>query len=433
MEAPVGIAATFGERADRVSQLCVVVETSISSVQTGRLCGRRRAWAWHCGDMSRFRSRHLRPGEAAELLEVLDNNPEDDDMWDSDEEGGNETEVIEVHDPENEEENRPENVESDEEQVEAPVTRHFSVTASRQETASEKKLSGADLENLTQPPEVFSVFTRREGLVAEWNTDPGRTQRRRDPVNILRENEGLGSDAARSIQTELDAFLLFFSDDILEEMVACTNEKLEEERRKFVARTREHNWAKGEHLFLPIDRTELLAFLALNVLRGTVPLESATELFTGSFAPAPFRAAMSQKRYAKLLASVRFDHSSTRADRRLGDKFCLMREVFTKFDRNLRRHYKPSDCLTIDETLVSYRGRCPFKVYMPTKPGKYGILVRSVADARSRYVWKLWPYSGKPQSPEQSPPGVIMETVPKLVHYLVDDVKNSGRNITMDR
>ena len=101
-------------------------------------------------------------------------------------------------------------------------------------------------------------------------------------------------------------------------MVTCTNEKLEEERRKFVASTREHNWAKGEHMFLPIDRTELLAFLALNVLRETVPLESATELFTGSFAPAPFRAAMSRKRYAKLLASVRFDQSSTRADRRRG-------------------------------------------------------------------------------------------------------------------
>ena len=261
----------------------------------------------------------------------------------------------------------------------------------------------------------------------------GRTQRRRDPVNILRDREGLGSAAARNIETELDAFLLFFSEDILQEMVSRTNEKLEEARRKFMASTKQHEWTKNEYRFMPTDRTELLAFLALNVLRGTVPLESATELFTGSFAPAPFRATMSQSRYEKLLSCVRFDQSSTRADRRPGDKFCLMRNVFNKFDGNLRRHYKPSDCLTIDETLVTYRGRCPFKVYMPSKPGKYGILVRSVADARNRYVWKLWPYSGKPQSPERAPPEVIMETVPKLVHFLVQELQNSARNVTMDR
>ena len=70
---------------------------------------------------------------------------------------------------------------------------------------------------------------------------------------------------------------------------------------------------------------------------------------------------------------------------------------------------------------------------MPSKPGKYGMLVRSVADARSRYIWKLWPYSGRPEVPGESPPDVVMESVPQLVHFLVKDIKNSGRNVTMDR
>ena len=57
----------------------------------------------------------------------------------------------------------------------------------------------------------------------------------------------------------------------------------------------------------------MLAFLGLNILRGTVPLEGANELFTGAFGPAPFRATMTQKRYAKLLTYVSFDDSQTRA------------------------------------------------------------------------------------------------------------------------
>ena len=295
-----------------------------------------------------------------------------------------------------------------------------------------KKLSEAVLQPLEQENEVFVASTRREGVVAEWTTDPGRTQRRRDPVNIMRDTEGLGSNAARRIVTELDAFLLFFSEDILEEIVKRTNEKLEVAKEKWRETSREDQ-RKNEYQFAKLDRTELMAFLALNVLRGTVPLESATELFNGPFAPSAFRATMSQRRYGKLLSTISFDDRATRPERRRGDKFCIMRNIFEKFDGNLRKHFKPSDSLTIDETLVPYRGRCPFKVYMPSKPGKYGMLIRSVADSRNRYLWKIWPYSGRPEAPEESPPTVTMESVPTLVHYLVDDVKGSGRNVTMDR
>ena len=80
-----------------------------------------------------------------------------------------------------------------------------------------------------------------------------------------------------------------------------------------------------------------------------------------------------------------------------------MREVFSLFDNNLRRHVTPSDDLTIDESLIKYRGRCPFRVYMPQKPGRYGILVRTVADAHSRYLWKAWVYPGKPDEPACRP------------------------------
>ena len=61
------------------------------------------------------------------------------------------------------------------------------------------------------------------------------------------------------------------------------------------------------------------------------------------------------------------------------------------------------------------------------------MLIRSVADSRNRYLWKIWPYSGQPEAPEESPPTVTLESVPTLVHYRVDDVKGSGRNVTMER
>ena len=37
-------------------------------------------------------------------------------------------------------------------------------------------------------------------------------------------------------------------------------------------------------------------------------------------------------------------------------------------------------------------------LYLPSKPGRYGLLFYTAADANVRYMWKAWPYSGRPQA-----------------------------------
>ena len=74
----------------------------------------------------------------------------------------------------------------------------------------------------------------------------------------------------------------------MQEIVNQTNEKLQELKNKYKESAEEEDFKKSEFLFAPLDRTELLAFLGLSVLRGTVPLESATQLFHGAFSPPPF-------------------------------------------------------------------------------------------------------------------------------------------------
>lgn len=45
------------------------------------------------------------------------------------------------------------------------------------------------------------------------------------------------------------------------------------------------------------------------------------------------------------------------------------------FELNCKNAYKPIDYLTIDEQVVAFRGKCPFRVCMPSKPATYGIKV----------------------------------------------------------
>ena len=58
--------------------------------------------------------------------------------------------------------------------------------------------------------------------------------------------------------------------------------------------------------------------------------------------------------------------------------------------------YNPGPEVTVDERLVPYRGRRPFKQYIPSKPGKYGIKIWAACDARSSYAWNMQVYTGKP-------------------------------------
>ena len=72
---------------------------------------------------------------------------------------------------------------------------------------------------------------------------------------------------------------------------------------------------------------------------------------------------------------LRFDDKSTRVERaqKTNDTFELIRKTFQLFNDNCLQNYSPGSHITVDERLVRFRGRCPFRVYMKSKPGRYGI------------------------------------------------------------
>lgn len=63
------------------------------------------------------------------------------------------------------------------------------------------------------------------------------------------------------------------------------------------------------------------------------------------------------------MAVLRFDNAATRVQRKAEDKAAPINEIFHKLIDNSRRQYCTSDTLTIDEMLIPFRGRCPFKIY----------------------------------------------------------------------
>jgi hypothetical protein len=80
----------------------------------------------------------------------------------------------------------------------------------------------------------------------------------------------------------------------------------------------------------------------------------------------------------------------------------------------------------VDEQLVTTRGRCPFEMYIPSKPGKYGVKLWALADAQSFYCLNLQPYIGRtgPVPERGQSQRVVLE--------LTDFLTGSGRNVYMD-
>src|SRR5215510_11668269 len=68
-------------------------------------------------------------------------------------------------------------------------------------------------------------------------------------------------------------------------------------------------------------------------------------------------AAISQKRFLFLVYCLRFDSSTTRAQRRTNDMLAPIRNIYDKFIAACEANYIPGTGCTIDESLQGFRRR----------------------------------------------------------------------------
>lgn len=105
-----------------------------------------------------------------------------------------------------------------------------------------------------------------------------------------------------------------------------------------------------------------------------------------------FRLAISRNRFMFLLHELRFDDLYSRAERAKRDKHEPTREIFEYFVANCQNSFSPNEYLTLDEELVAFRGRYPFKQYIPSKPAKYGINIYALVNNRTYFTCNLEVY-----------------------------------------
>ena len=208
---------------------------------------------------------------------------------------------------------------------------------------------------------------------------------------------------------------------MLELLVEKTNLLIRDKRENYTQKSKVRD----------TDNVEMNAFLGLLLFAGTyhsnrMNLDDLWE--TDGTGIDVFRLTMSLHRFRFLLCCIRCDDKATRASRKLLDNLSPIRDLFKTFFQNCLRNYSPSEFVTIDEMLVAFRGRCPFRQYIPNKPAKYGIKIQAMADARTYYTCKMEVYAGK----QPDGPFKVDNSSFAVVTRLISEISGSGRNVTFD-
>ncbi|CAG5058124.1 unnamed protein product [Parnassius apollo] len=231
----------------------------------------------------------------------------------------------------------------------------------------------------------------------------------------------------------------FFSDEKLEEIVRNTNAEIGKQREKYkqdrpVQNTEDENAdASSSTKIRPSFAkdaivVEMKALFRLYYLSGVLNMNHVTtkELFDKNSVVGYFRATISQARFEFLTNCLHFDDRSTREERQQNDRLAPIRNIFDHIVKVFSEVYSPSDCCTLDKMLLGFRGRCIFKMYIPSKPDKYGIKNLMTCDAKTAYMLDAFVYLGKGSCPTNVP----------AAHFftlkLTETIHGTNPNLTCD-
>ncbi|KAK4324273.1 hypothetical protein Pmani_005113 [Petrolisthes manimaculis] len=221
----------------------------------------------------------------------------------------------------------------------------------------------------------------------QWSTRPQTSSKTRVAArNVVHETLGPTHDAQNALSYR-ECFNLFWNDRMIEEVREWTNAKIRQEAAKY---------GRVQVTQAPVTMLELKAFIGIHIFAGSQKDNhmSTREMWQVTSSPV-YRAVMSVGRFEFLINCLRFDDPDTRVERRATDKFAPIRKIWDIFSDNCRRMYTPSEHLCVDEQLVAFRGRCPFRMYIPLKPAKYGLKIFMLTDNETKYLCAAIPYLGK--------------------------------------
>lgn len=299
----------------------------------------------------------------------------------------------------------------------------------------ERMANSTEVNSVTQQDEVISVdnecmqecqtLSVSEEEDGEWNKDTSyfdnlQTDFSKTPCTRF---------SSSSTDKEIFYFSKIFTDDIIQDIVQETNRYATENAlrgRKGVKEYRHsNNWSET-------TVTEMKAFIGCLIIMGIHKLPSLSCYWKSDpyLSVSAIQEVMTSKRFKKLLENLHLNNNSLSLPRGdlNHDKLHKLRPLIDNLNSNIFKHYDHSSFLSVDESMIPFKGRSNMKQYMPQKPVKRGYKVWCLADALTGYVLNYEIYTGK-TIVQQNLKHTLSE---RVVLQLSSCIKNMGCLLAFD-
>ncbi|KIH44232.1 hypothetical protein ANCDUO_25748, partial [Ancylostoma duodenale] len=225
-------------------------------------------------------------------------------------------------------------------------------------------ISDEEGENTNDTMEADALLTHKDGESDSENEDSDSSSSDdemwtsdaevRDPW-VFSSQSGPSGEVF-NCRTPIEFFELYLNDDVLALRVEETNRQ-------------------GRVKYADYEDTceeEIKKFIGLCLQMGVVKMPNLRDYWSSRPALGGHSIAgkvMPRKRFEQLLNSLHFA-DNTQYD---GDRLFKIKSFLRMFNDNCEKTYHPGKEVTIDESLVPFRGRIAFRQYIPSKRHKYGI------------------------------------------------------------
>ena len=188
-----------------------------------------------------------------------------------------------------------------------------------------------------------------------------------------------------------ELFGLYFTDYLLRDIVDETNRYAGQCRQKAPKKGRKHlDW---DNMTVPELKTWLRLMLGMGLVQKKGRL--ATYWSTHWLTQTPgFGQTMTAQHFMQILRFLHFvDNESTDIDKT--NKLWKIQGLLDYINKRFRTVYTPRRELSIDETMLKFKGRLKIKQYVKIKQVKWGIKLFTLAEAKTGYVVNILPYAGR--------------------------------------
>ena len=218
----------------------------------------------------------------------------------------------------------------------------------------------------------------------------------------------------------LDFFSLFITDELVDLVCRETN--------KFATQTaaRDVNWR-------PVTSSEMYVFFALNMLGGIIKTPDLEMQWSKHhlLQQPIYGSIMPLKRYLKIKQYLHFvDNQTYDEENHPNPKLHKIYDVYSMLQEKFQSVYTPERDVSIDESLMLYKGRLGWVQYIPMKRSRFGIKYYMLCESSSGYVWKFMIYVGKGTQISQEYPNLNMAA--QIVMDLMKPLLRKGYRLTID-